>query len=260
MEKINLTKEELDNLIKKNHLNKTNNGYYMNTGCFGSVIPYKGDLGLKIHIELAKNNQFSEESFEKYVESREMISDRQIEYLASKQPNIKLSSLPKGVAYYKGKPVAVVLKYFNDHKDLLSLYMEEGKTVLDVLEGVLNSTKELIENDIYQMDIKEANFLFSKQNHKVEAVDLDGPLIVISYQNILYEERIYKNILKMSEFLIKRKLELLHKCKYLDSEEYFKRQEIINALRTEVYFYESLQLYLGEIRNKKILEKSKKLY
>lgn len=258
MKKINLTKEELDSLIKKNYRVNKDSGYVSNTGSYGMVLPYEGELGLKLLAPLAVKGYFDEEALEENMNPYYLISPRQIEYLSEKQSKIKLSSLPKGVAYYKDKPVAIILKYFNNHKNLLELYNEDSTVIISILEKVLYSVKELMENDIYQMDVKESNFLYSKLDYKVEPIDLDGPLIKVAHNDIMREEIIYENILEMFAFLIKQKLNNLLNNNELNTDEYNERLAYIKELKSGIYIYESLILYLKEVKKNNILEKSKK--
>ncbi len=258
MKKINLTKEELDSLIKKNYRVDKNSGYISNAGSFGIVLPYEGDLGLKILAPLAVKGYFDEDALEENISPYHLISPRQIEYLSEKQSKIKLSSLPEGVAYYNDKAVAIILRYFNNHKNLLELYNEDSTIIISILEKVLYAVRELMENDIYQMDVKESNFLYSQLDYKVEPIDLDGPLIKVAHNDIMREEIIYENMLEMFAFLIKQKLNSLLNNNELKLEEYNERLAFMENLKHGIYIYESLILYLKEVKKNNILEKSKK--
>ena len=67
MKKINLTKEELDSLIKKNYRVNKDSGYVSNTGSYGMVLPYEGELGLKLLAPLAVKGYFDEEALEENI-------------------------------------------------------------------------------------------------------------------------------------------------------------------------------------------------
>lgn len=255
MIQINLSKEEINEIIRKN-----SEKIKENKGSYGIVLPYEKELGLKFGIELEKHGKFNEEAFEKYSTSQEGISKRQIEYLSGLQSKIKLSTLPKGIAYYDNKPIAIILKYFNNHKDLLELENEHGTAVISVLEKVLRSVTELMENGIYQMDIRESNFLFSTLDYKAEAIDLDGPFVSVSHNDIMKETFIYERLQKMFAFLTKQKLDKLLNKKEIDISEYQEKLKILRNLKYEIFIYESLVLYLEEIKKNHIVEKSKRLY
>ena len=253
MEKINLTSNELDKIIKNNTEELKNN-----RGCFGVVLPYEKDLGLKIHVSLTKDGYFNKNAFEKYINSQEMISTKQIEYLASMQPKIKLTNLPKGIAYYEGKPIAIILKYFKNHQSLLELYKEHDSVVLDILDKTLYAIEELMYNAIYQIDIKESNFLYSNSEHKVEPIDIDGILINVGSYEPLYEQLIQSETLKMFTYILKQKIKDLENQKKISQESCEERISFLLKLKKEFTVYDSIHGFISEVKDMQLLEKKLK--
>ena len=234
MEKIYLSRENISKLVEKNKHN-----IIKNKGGFGIVLPYDRDFGLKFSADLLRDNFFDEEKFNNNLEEYK-ISEWQIECLANTQERVKLTSLPKGVAYYNNKPVAVVLKYFYNHKNLYESYIEHNAPFFR----------------IYQLDAKGSNFLYSRPSYKIETIDLDGELIKLSRENIVYEQRIYEDLIDMFDFLFKEKLMYLKRTNQISDNDYYARLSSLGCLKNTIkgfHIYESAEGFVNEVKKCKML-------
>lgn len=250
MLKVNLNKTEIDKIIE-------NNGIYSSSGEFGTVLPYENGLGLKFSSGLVGMKGFNRDFFEE--NKKELyVFEGQIAKLADKQNKIKLTSLPMGVAYFENVPIAIILKYFDKHKNLLGLKVEHHTVVVSIFLKLLDILDELMNNGIYQLDIKEDNFIYSTINYKAEAIDLDGPLVKIGRENIQLEEMIYRNFIAMVLYLAKSKLAYSLANDLLDEDDYKRRIKYLESLRTCIHGFNITQILLNDIKNTSILDHSKK--
>lgn len=259
MEKLILTKNDIDSLISKNIRNLARN-----RGGYGVVIPYNKEYGLKFRIDVFNNKSFDHD---KFMEDNKdyRILEAQIAYLSSLQSKIKLTELPKGVAYYENKPIAVILKYFYHHKNLYDLYYENNSILYKIMTDIITSMDELMKNGIYQLDAKGSNFLYSAINYKLEPIDLDGKLVHItrhpSSMNINLEERVYEDLFDIFETLIHEKLIYHLNTNHISNNEFQDKLESLKYLRRSIggiYVKESAEGYLSEIQKSKIMELKKK--
>lgn len=250
MEKIYLSRENISKLVEKNKHN-----IIKNKGGFGIVLPYDKDFGLKFSVDLLRDNFFDEEKFNNNLEEYK-ISEWQIECLVNAQERVKLTSLPKGIAYYNNKPVAVILKYFYNHKNLYESYMEHNAAFFRMLKETILALDELMKNGIYQLDAKGSNFLYSKPSYKIETIDLDGELIKLSRENIVYEQRIYEDLIDMFDFLFKEKLMYLKRTNQINDNDYYARLSSLRCLKNSIrgfHIYESAEGFVNEVKKSKML-------
>lgn len=244
--------------LNSQDINKFKNLYNLkiNKGAFGTVLPYENGLGLKFYNGLI-DSDFSNNAL---YTMKAQISEAQIELLSRKQKDIKLTNLPLGIAYYNDVPAAVIIKYFSNHSDLLELCKEHNTVVIGTLQKLLYIVDELIKNGIYQLDIKETNFLFSKLDYSVQAIDLDGPLIRIGRENIAMEEDVYESLESMFFFLIKEKLLYDRNNNIFDENDYKCRIDYLRSLKRSIYVYESLQGFINNIKDNRLLDSPKKIF
>lgn len=240
MEKLTLTKQEINNIRKMKNLNG---------GSYGVIVPYKNNLALKF------SRNIIEDGIDSELKNKQLyISEYQIKKLVDKQSKIKLTSLPKGIAYYDNIPVAVIIKYFKNYHDLYNIKNENHHDIINVFQQLLCIIDELINNGIYQFDIKENNFLYSQSDFNVQAIDLDGPFINISEENIFSEELVYRGLMNMMLYLAYRKINLDN----YTYEELNSKIEYLYSLKTNIYGYYSINGIINTLRNSQLLDPSKK--
>ena len=218
MEIMKLSKNDINNLIEKNkhNINKNRGGY-------GIVLPYNNEIGLKFSADLLKNYYFDVDMFNNDLEQYK-ISERQFDYMDEAQEKVRLTSLPKGIAYYNKKLIAV---------------------------------DELMGNGIYQLDIKESNFMYSKNDYHAQPIDLDGEFVKIDYGNSFYEHLIYEQLIEMYNYLFKGKLGCLRNLSQIDERSYNDKISELECLKKMINsfdIYERTMGFLEEVKEHKILE------
>jgi len=104
------------------------------------------------------------------------ISDRyeRINIIYKHLQNTNSNLLIKGIVTYKNYVLGVLLKYYKDYNNLTTTFEklshEEQIKVLKRVQYLLN---ELMENNIYPIDLREDNILINKSNLDVKLIDLD---------------------------------------------------------------------------------------
>ena len=230
MKTLNLTRETIKKIINQNDIPN-------NSGLFGMCCNYDANTALKFDLSVLNNYRQLIDFNSAFISQ---ISVAQIDKLARLGDKIKLSSLPQGIAYCENVPVAFILKYFGNHRSLLSLPCE----FID----------ELCQNYIYQLDIKENNFLYSKTNFKAEAIDLDGIFIDIAcHENIRQEELIYEKIVQMFMHLIEEKMIV----SALSEDEINKRMEEVKSYYFGINNYYGVRALLRSVQKNNVLQKIK---
>ena len=188
MEVIEITPKKLKNIIDNNKM--IGKGYY------GAVIEY-GDQLIKVDIDLYKklkdkniyNVDYALCEHYKYEFDRDFQDRKQIEILASKQKDVKLTKLPKGIIILKsdskeinGISPGIITYYHRNHKKLEDLNPHDYKRVLVILKKLLLAVKELEENKISQNDLVHyEDYEIEKRNTNVlykdntpEIIDMSG--------------------------------------------------------------------------------------
>ena len=248
MQKINLNDETIENIAKINA--------DLQRGTFGTVARIDRDLAIKFYNGFLTG--YKEKSVNE-ISKETTIFVPQIEILTKKQKDLKLTTLPLGVAYYHDVPVGVIIKYFEKHKTLLELYKENYTVIISIFQKILNIVNEQIVNGIFQRDIKEDNFLYSTINYNAQAIDLDGVNVDFYRENIPLEEMMYETLLDMFIFLSKEKLLFDYNNNNLDESEYKERVEAVKELKFGIYVFEGLQAFINGITRGRILEPSQKI-
>lgn len=250
MEKINLNEKEIYNIIKSNN-------FTCESGGFGSVFKYKDGLGLKFSAGLFNLNGFDKEYFESH-KNELYVNEKQIELLVSKQNKVKLTSLPKGVAYYNGVPIAVILEYFENHKSFYNLMYEHYTAIISVFYKFVDIINELVDNGIYQLDVKESNFLYSSLDYSAKAIDLDGPLVKC-LSNERYSKSVYNCFYKMICNMVKTKISYDISNNLIDFNEAKRRICILDEYSKGIHNADALEFLIDFINNFYILDYKKKV-
>ena len=159
MEELSLTAKELKSIIDNNKL--------LGTGNYGAVVEYGNQL-LKIDIDLYKklrdkelyNVDYKLCEHYKYYYNKDFQDRNQIEELAGKQKDVKLTQLPRGIITLKsdspeinGISPGIIIYYHKDYEKLENLNPRDCKKVLIILKKILCAIKELEENKISQQDL-----------------------------------------------------------------------------------------------------------
>lgn len=199
MKTLDLTRDEIKTIIDFNKI--PNN---LNRGTFGLCCNYDDNIVLKFDLSVLQDFKEIIDFSNGYISQINIV---QINRLCRLSDKIKLTTMPLGIAYCENVPVAVMLKYFNNHRNLLSLPCELKDNLFHVLFSINDVVDELCQNYIYQLDISERNFLYSKTNFKPEAIDLDGMLVDVSNcEKIRQEELIYERLIEMYMHIIMEKM------------------------------------------------------
>lgn len=244
MKTLDLTREEIKNIIKANEINN-------NSGIFGLCCNFDGNYALKFDLSVLNHKNEEIDLNSCYLSQ---INVAQIDKLARLNDKVKLSTLPIGIAYCENVPVAVILKYFKNHRNLLSLPCELKDNLLKVLFSINDIIDELCQNYIYQLDIKESNFLYSKNTFIAQAIDLDGMLLdVADHENITQEETIYEKLIYMFIHIIEEKMTVYD----LSNEEIKKRMEEIKSYNFNINNYYGINSFLRCVKAKNALQKIK---
>lgn len=244
MKTLDLTREEIRNIIKTNEISN-------NSGLFGLCCNYDDNIALKFDLSVLnyKNEEVNLNGC--YISQ---ISVLQIDKLARLGDKLKLSTLPMGIAYCENIPVAVILKYFKNHRNLLSLPCELKDNLLKVLFGINDIIDELCQNYIYQLDIKESNFLYSRTCFVPQAIDLDGMLLNVGeHENVSQEEMIFEKLVYMFMHIIEEKMIVSG----LSKEEVSKRMEEIKSYYFGINNYYGINAFLRSVKATNILQKIK---
>lgn len=104
--------------------------------------------------------------------------------LYSRQGNISNTILPSGLVFtYNDQNekefIGIILKYFNNYVSIDTLN-ESDIDMNVVLTNLVNSIKELTENNIYPTDLNNKNILVLPETLHVQLIDLDGDHCIVS--------------------------------------------------------------------------------
>lgn len=116
-----------------------------------------------------------------------------------RQENVHLTSLPEGMVLVDDYPAGCILNRFICHEniDKMNYYRKEAQ--YKILKGLILRVKELVENQIYPLDLNNQNLLYEEKGNvlvsktgKVEIIDLDRssaaytPNRLRHYENFVY--------------------------------------------------------------------------
>lgn len=189
MEELKVTPEELKNII--------DNGKIIGKGFFGTVFTYKDKLiklDKTLHNLLNINDKcFARDIVEDHYKFGDLAEDfsdlDQLEYLASKQKDIKLTKLPTGFVSMKdvsprimGISPGIIIPYHRNHQELELLSKKDYQKVLIILRKLLLAVKELADNKIDHEDLvvcnKKEGYNVLYQGDTPQIIDLSGDLIM----------------------------------------------------------------------------------
>jgi len=159
METKKLSKLELKSLIKQGSIN---NGTIYNTD------------GKKYKID----REFLEDFVRKHVVTRNHygVDREQIEWLMSKQKDIKHTTLPNGIITYEGVDVGVIYpRFFYGYKNFHSLPREEEILILKNLRTAIANNEELLRNGIFNENFLNREIIYSGDD--VQLINIDGKYI-----------------------------------------------------------------------------------
>ena len=182
----------------KNLKEAIDNGKLIGSGFLGAIFEYKDKL-IKLDKTLYDLLKINDSSFardvidDKYKYMKNDFNDRnQLEYLFSKQKDVKLTKLPTGIITLTdvdtrniGISPGILIPYHRNHDKLETLSRDEYKKVLIILRKLLEAVRELADNKIAQEDFVQYNrFDNNARGYNVmykdttpEIIDLSGEMI-----------------------------------------------------------------------------------
>ncbi len=186
-------------------------------GCFGTVYEYDEDHLIKFENQMLNSADFPSEADVKFYLDRNQMYPKQENYLfacdilkqqdllASKQKQVKLSSFPKAIALFNGRPIALILKHHKAYKKLSELRLSYAET-MSLFDQYEDIVEELLENAVYNFDTDNANnILYNETSAKVQAIDFDGPtLFVMEETNEIDANSVYARLYGLQRCLAKR--------------------------------------------------------
>lgn len=198
MEELKVTPKELKQLIDDSKM--------IGQGFFGTVFQYKNHLIKldKVLYSLLRSNHeiFADEVFkDHYRFNREdMVNPKQIEILASKQKDITLTQMPKGIVRVGEHVPGIIIPYHENHQNLSLLPKDDYITLLKVLRKLLLSVKELADNEIAHHDLvhsdkwgrnRDYNILYKGDTPQI--IDIEGDFIACG-ENFKDAEEMYNQL------------------------------------------------------------------
>ena len=188
MKEVKVSPEELKNII--------DNSKMIGKGFFGTVFTYKDKL-IKLDKSLFRllnlnDKRFARDVVEDHYKFDDLVEDfsdlDQLDYLSSKQKDVKRTKFPTGFISMKGVSPriygvspGIIIPYHRNHQELKYLSKEEYIKILNVLKNLLLAVKELADNEIAHEDLvvknkkDEYNILY--QGETPQIIDVSGELI-----------------------------------------------------------------------------------
>ncbi len=107
-----------------------------------------------------------------------------LNYIVSKRSEIFLTDLPNNILTFKGKPVGVPIKYYNNSISLKDYLIENysDENIETIKNQVLNIVGELIEKGIVPTDPHFENFLVCYNDdgsYRLNMIDVDDQYISV---------------------------------------------------------------------------------
>ena len=99
-----------------------------------------------------------------------------LKYILSKKNDVILTDLPNEILIYDGKPVGVVIEYYENSITLKDFFDNNDIEIEKIKNKVIEIVEELIENGIVPTDPHFENFLVSFDedgNYSINMVDID---------------------------------------------------------------------------------------
>lgn len=177
------------------------------------------------------------------------VDRNQIEWLSSKQDNIKKTTLPNGVIVFDGIDIGVIYpKFFVNYKNFKNLEREDSILLLKNLRTAILNNEELLMNGIYNQNLLSKNILYKDED--VQLIDLDGKYIKKEASYSTGYEYFLKEMYKLIDN------NLRNHCRGHASE-YSKRmlalQEILKNYRSDINQFDCPRRVLKTIEKENIL-------
>ncbi len=115
--------------------------------------------------------------------------------LSRLQDKVILTSFPKGVVFYEGLPVGLLIKKFDDYEKIKANNLSYNE-MYHIFDKIVNAQEELMDNNIYNVEGAFAEkALFNKGNGDVQLISLNGPRLKICHgRNRKLENDTYENL------------------------------------------------------------------
>jgi len=143
----------------------------------------------------------------------------QVEYLISKQKDVKLTTFDKGIVTVNTDGVdvicGVILNNLLDHKDLTDIELDSPIMLLEILYNILKAIKELDDNKISHLDLakheknKQPTLNIMYKGTNIQLCDLSGEFV--TYGDKFNQSAMYQEYGKVVLILI-NKLKHLYPC------------------------------------------------
>lgn len=174
MEELNVTKEELKEIIQDQ---------YITSGSEASIYQYKKYKALRLY-DINKEDTYC-------IVTGKLIGkpccEKMIKDLLMYKDNVTLTSFPLGVVKQNGIVIGQIIKFYHNAKTLIEFLQknEEEDPIYHYLK-VLDILQELAENNICYEDVHGGNFLMV--NDKIKLVDFSDHKVKVNkhYKGVYY--------------------------------------------------------------------------
>ena len=160
---------------------------------------------LKINSKTFANSVFKD----RYLFDKEpFVAREQIEYLQSKQKNVRLTEFDKGIVLVEDRICGVILEPHLDYHDLTNSKIENPRTILKILRNILAAIRELELNEISHLDLakgekgKEPTLNILHKGENIKLCDLSGSFI--TYGNKFNPREMYQEYASVIKILLKK--------------------------------------------------------
>lgn len=172
-----------------NHLIKFEN-QMLNSGTF----PSEGEIFYYFNNKSRLNNKIENLLF-----STDVL--KQQNYLTMIQNKVKSSTFPQAIAYFQGRPAALILKYHKDYEPLSRLDLGYQKTI-DLLDEYRYRQDELIAHGVFSKDVENNNnILYREKDGDMQLIDFDSNQLYIGEANEeLMTKYIYVRLYQMNKY------------------------------------------------------------
>ena len=160
---------------------------------------------LKINSKTFANSVFKD----RYLFDKEpFVAREQIEYLQSKQKNVRLTEFDKGIVLVKDRICGVILEPHLDYHDLTNSKVENPRTILKILRNILAAIRELELNEISHLDLakgekgKEPTLNILHKDENIKLCDLSGKYI--TYGDKFNPQAMYQEYAMVIKILLKK--------------------------------------------------------
>lgn len=188
---LNISKEDLFHYLTNNNC--------IGQGCIGRISIYDENTLIKIYYKelidtyISKDFNYLDEEIDIKISVKEELLDDNIlpnqkeidDLIQKKYELLYQEGLLKGLVYYRGILVGILMNYYKDYITLTEIFNTlDSNTKILLLNKAKEKLKHFINNNLYPMDLKEDNILVNPITLDIAFIDLDD-----SYTR--YEEREY---------------------------------------------------------------------